>query len=127
MLIVNPVKRHELDDGMQDEMAPSRTFFPENEEEILAEIKEAPRDYFEAKRQVGWQPNSLSFAKVVQALLRECYCCLATRAYDFRCMLDPRLDPKIPKILFNEGGVYTLCAHIVPDSAYLQLSENPSV
>jgi hypothetical protein len=92
--------------------------------EILAEIKEAPKDHFEAKRQVGWQPNCFSFAKVVQALLRDGYRCLATRFYDFRGRLDPRLDPNI---IFNEGGVYTQCAHIVPDSAYLQLSENPSV
>ena len=118
MLIVKQVKRHELDDASG--MAPthsSRAYFPETEEEILAEIKEAPKDYFEAKRQVGWQRNCFSFAKVVQALIRDGYRCLVTRFYDSRGTLDPRLHSDI---IFNDGGVYTECAHIVPDSVYLQ-------
>jgi len=82
--------------------------FCETEEEMLAEIKEAPKDHYEARR---------------QALIRDGYRCLATRVYDGRGMLDP-------DIIFDEeaiGYVFTECAHIVPDSAYFQVSANSSV
>jgi hypothetical protein len=55
---------------------------------------------------------------LVKALVRDDYKCVVTGAHDFRA----RDIPRIAKELRKEGGTWTQCAHIVPDSTYFNVS-----
>jgi len=86
----------ETEEEMQEEMMP------------VTEIKEAPKNHFEAKR---------------QALMRDGYRCLATGIYDVQAALDPiNIDEEI--IMAAGGDTHTECAHILPDSLYFDVSAN---
>jgi len=89
---------------------PSRRSFDKTKEEMLAEIKEAPKHYTDAKK---------------QALLRDGYRCVVTGTYDSNVDLVQDLNVTEEEKRAAGGEVFTECAHIVPDSTYFNVA-NPS-
>ena len=73
---------------------------------------------------VANQIVTFSSAKVVQALLRDGYQCLVTGFYAVQVSSDPDIDLDEEAIGHQ---VYTVCAHIVPDSSYFKVSANTSI
>lgn len=67
-------------------------------------------------------PPLILLLKLVQALVRDGYCCLVTGIYDVQVASDPNINEEI--IMAAGGEVYTECAHIVPDPIYLGVLTN---
>ncbi|KAF8263835.1 hypothetical protein EI94DRAFT_1739875 [Lactarius quietus] len=75
---------------------------------MLAEIKEAPKHYTDAKK---------------QALLRDGYRCVVTGIYDSNVDLVQDLNVTEEEKRAAGGEVFTECAHIVPDSTYFNVAD----
>ncbi|KAK1225519.1 hypothetical protein PQX77_011538 [Marasmius sp. AFHP31] len=84
---------------------PSRPSFDKDKEKWTAEIKEAPKDHREAKR---------------QALIRDGFQCVVTGLYDDSAFGNPRIDQEALRDV--TVSVNTKCAHIVSESTYFNIS-----
>ncbi|KAK7037465.1 hypothetical protein VNI00_010957 [Paramarasmius palmivorus] len=82
----------------------SRSSSDEGVDIMMAEIKEAPKDHREAKR---------------QALIRDGFRCVATGIYDLKAWDVPGMDEATIR---EAGAVYTRCAHIVPQFGYFNMT-----
>ena len=93
---------------------------------MLAEIREAPKDYLEAKNQVCWDeiPSWFHSVNLIQALVRDGFRCVVTRIYDIRFESVPYITVTNEEVLAVGGTVRTDCAHIVPDSTYFNVATN---
>ncbi|KAK1228121.1 hypothetical protein PQX77_008856 [Marasmius sp. AFHP31] len=89
-----------------------RSSFDKNKEKWMAEIKEAPKDHREAKR---------------QALIRDGFQCVVTGLYD-NSAFDESASGRIDQEAIRDVkiSVNTECTHIVPESTYFNTSNTPA-